>query len=266
MAQVDKTLSARAAAELARGARRVALGGWSLSRRPTGIVREWVARGIRFHELVVATGSLETDILAAVDGVRSIRSFFLGIEALGPGPGLKGKLDVIEETESSFTLGLQAAAQGLPFLPLPLRHAAALRAVRPELQLTANPYSPGSGAECLAIPALPIDLAYIHALRADRFGNASLSGHKAADRLLAHAARRVVVTSEELVDDLAAAGDTADLVEPLVDHVVLFPGGARPGSCLPLYETDWSILLDYVGMNRDRVAGWVLQTIFPPAT
>lgn len=265
MPYADKTLPAHAAAELARGARRVALGGWSLSRRPIGMVWEWVARDIRFRELVVATGSLEADILAAVDGVRSIRSFFLGIEAVGPGPGLKSELDVIEETESSLTLGLQAAAQGLPFLPLPLAHAEALRAVRPDLSPTVDPYAEGDASQCLAIPALPIDIAYVHALRADRRGNAFLSGHKAADRLLAHAARCVVVSCEELVDDLAACGDTADLVEPLVDHVVLLPGGARPGNCLPLYETDWPVLLDYVATDRDAVADWVLQAIPPPA-
>jgi glutaconate CoA-transferase subunit A len=180
------------------------------------------------------------------------------MEALGMGPGLKGGCEVIEETETSLMLGLNAAVEGASFLPLPARHGVALAQVRPDLRALRCPYT---GEEQLAIPPVPIDVAYVHAWRADRDGNAVFRGHKAADRLLALAARQTVVTCEELVDDIAAGGVEADLTEPLVSMVVHAPGGARPGGCLPGYEADWRALLDYTALERDTVAGWARERL-----
>jgi len=58
------------AAELARGAARVALGGWSFSRRPLAIAMHWAAHDLRFDELLVLTGGIETDLLVAAGGRR----------------------------------------------------------------------------------------------------------------------------------------------------------------------------------------------------
>lgn len=248
-----KLASLADAAELARGAARVALGGWSFSRRPLAIAMHWAAHGLRFDELLVLTGGIETDLLAAAGVAQRVRGFYLGMEALGMGPGLKAGCDVIEETETSLMLGLNAAVEGASFLPLAARRGVALAQVRPDLRRVRCPYT---DEEQLAIPPLPITVAYVHAWRADRRGNAVFGGHRAADRLLALAAQRTVVTCEELVDDVTAGGLEADLTEPLVSMVVHAPGGAKPGGCLPGYEADWPALLDYMALDRDSVAGW----------
>ncbi|WP_418319748.1 CoA-transferase [Piscinibacter sakaiensis] len=241
------------AAELARGSARVALGGWSFSRRPMAAAMHWAAHGLRFDELLVLTGGIETDLLVATGVVQRVRGFYLGMEALGMGPGLKIGCEVVEETETSLMLGLNAVVEGASFLPLPARHGVALAQLRPDLRSLRCPYT---DEEQLAIPPLHIDVAYVHAWRADRQGNAVFAGHRAADRLLALAARQTVVTCEELVDDINADGVEADLTEPLVCMVVHAPGGAKPGGCLPSYEADWPTLLDYCALERDAVAGW----------
>lgn len=258
MAPPSKLVSLSEAAALAQGAARVALGGWSFSRRPMRMAMHWAAGGARFDELLVLTGGMETDLLIAAGVVQRVRSFYLGMEALGMGPGLKAGCEVIEETETSLMLGLNAAVEGQSFLPLPARHAVALRQVRPELKSLRCPYT---GEASLAIPPLPIDVAYVHAWRADRRGNAVLGGHKGADRLLALAARQTVVTCEELVDDITADGQQADLTELLVSRVVHAPGGARPGGCLPGYEADWPALLDYAALEREAVIDWARRQL-----
>lgn len=255
-AATDKLATLQEAAAIASGAARVALGGWSFSRRPMATALLWATNGTRFDELLVLTGSMETDLLIAAGVVKRVRSFYLGMEALGLGPGLKAGCEVIEETETSLMLGLNAAVEGQSFLPLPSRHAVALRQVRPDLKSLRCPYT---GDEPLAIPPLPIDVTYVHAWRADRRGNAVLGGHKGADRLLALAARQTVVTCEELVDDITAGGHQADLTELLVSMVVHAPGGARPGGCLPGYEADWPALLDYAALEREAVIDWAHQ-------
>ena len=253
---MDKLVTLAEAAALAAGAARVALGGWSFSRRPLAAALHWAAHGTRFDELVVLTGGVETDLLVAAGVPCRVRSFYLGLEALGLGPGLKGACEVVEETETSLMLGLNAAVAHASFLPLALRHARALAELRPDLKRITCPYT---GDEQLAIPPLAIDVAYVHAWRADARGNAVWHGHKGADRLLALAARRVVVLCEELVDDVGELGDggaPAELTEPLVSHVVRAPRGAAPGACLPCYEADWPALLDYAALERNAVADW----------
>ena len=86
----------------------------------------WAAHGLRFDELLVLTGGIETDLLVATGVVQRVRGFYLGMEALGMGPGLKGGCEVVEETETSLMLGLNAAVEGASFLPLPARHGAPL--------------------------------------------------------------------------------------------------------------------------------------------
>jgi len=88
MAVVDKRVGLAEAAALAEGAARVALGGWSFSRRPLAAALQWAAHGTRFGELLVFTGGIETDLLLASGVPARVRSFYLGMEALGLGPGL----------------------------------------------------------------------------------------------------------------------------------------------------------------------------------
>ncbi len=258
MAVADKRVGLAEAAALAEGAARVALGGWSFSRRPLAAALHWAAHGTRFGELLVFTGGIETDLLLAAGVPARVRSFYFGMEALGLGPGLKGAHEVVEETETSLVLGLNAAAEGASFLPLPARHGEALALLRPELARLPCPYG---GGEQLAIPPLPIDVAYVHAWRADARGNAVFGGHKGADRLLALAARRTVVLCEQIVDDIGSTNAEADLTELLVTHVVQVPRGAAPGACVPDYEADWPVLLDYTALDREAVAAWVRQRL-----
>jgi hypothetical protein len=51
----------------------------------------------------------------------------------------------------------------------------------------------------------------------------------------------VIVTAEEIVPELLKA----DLIGPLVHHIVIAPKGARPTSCHPLYPVDGEAILDY---------------------
>ena len=88
MAAADKRVGLAEAAALAEGAARVALGGWSFSRRPLAVALHWAAHGTRFGELLVLTGGVETDLLLAAGVPARVRSFYLGMEALGLGPGL----------------------------------------------------------------------------------------------------------------------------------------------------------------------------------
>lgn len=249
-----QTLSLDQAVELAREAKSIALGGWSFSRRPIGIVRKLIEKRQAIHELLVLTGGIETDLLLAAGLVTQVRAFYLGMEILGLGPGLKSAARVVEETESSLVLGLRAAVGHQPFVALPLHLAEALLPLRPELKTGACPYT---GQAVVLAPAIRPDLCYLHAAVADTRGWVSWGGHHGADALLSQAARCTVVTCDELVPELDPATHPVHLNPLQVDAVVHCPGGAWPTSCLPAYGIDWEAMIEYVGLERQAAPAWI---------
>ena len=95
---------------------------------------------------------------------------------------------------------LRAAAAGMPFLATRAGMGSDLVAAR-GLREVADPYSE---ERLLAIPALHPDVAIVHAWRSDPHGNIQMPwppDHLAdVDLLMARAARRVIVTVEQLVE------------------------------------------------------------------
>lgn len=256
----NKLIAPHEALSLIASARQIALGGWSMSRKPCGMVHHIIAAGLRIPEVVILTAGVETDMLLAAGAVDRVRTFYFGLEAFGMGPGQRRGADVIEETESSLVFGLQAAAQGQPFHAVARHHCRALLTLRPDLKTITCPYT---GDEFVALPPIAPDLAIIHAWRCDRRGNAEFGGTLAADRLLAAAARKTIVTCEVLVDDLAATGGRADLIAPQTSAVVHLPNGAWPTGCAPRCRPDWKALQEYAQLDAGAVPAWIDRNQLP---
>jgi glutaconate CoA-transferase subunit A len=111
--------------------------------------------------------------------------------------------------------------------------------VRPDVKLVDDPYGEG---QYVAFPAISCDVAVVHALRADWAGNAHIGSNMAIDNELGLAGQRVIVTTEELVEQLGAP---IDLTRLRVDAVVHVPGGAWPTSCYPFYAVDGREIMRY---------------------
>ncbi len=89
---------------------------------------------------------------------------------------------------------------------------------------------PWSGKPVTLLPAAYPDVALLHVPRCDRYGNAQIDGILVEDFELARAARRVIVTTEEIVDDEAIRREPDRTVIPfyVVDAVCEVPYGAHP--------------------------------------
>ena len=90
---------------------------------------------------------------------------------------------------------------------------------------------------------LDLDVFLLHAQRADEAGNVEIFGARGMDATAAFAARRVLVTVEEVVP--SGAGHAAELLcaaEALRARAGVVPGGAYPTSCLPYYAADFAEL------------------------
>ena len=99
---------------------------------------------------------------------------------------------------------------------------------------------PYTGQLLNAVPSLNPDVALVHVQRADKLGNAQIDGYQLMDADLVLAARRVIVTAEEIVSTDQFRRDPARTVIPgfAVDAVVHQPMGAYPHECYGHYEAD----------------------------
>jgi glutaconate CoA-transferase subunit A len=97
---------------------------------------------------------------------------------------------------------------------------------------------PFTGEALTAVSALNPDVSFIHAQRADRAGNVQLWGIIGAQKEVVLAARRSIVTVEEVVDTLERR--PGDLILPswVVTAVAVVPGGAAPSYAAGYYERD----------------------------
>jgi glutaconate CoA-transferase subunit A len=108
------------------------------------------------------------------------------------------------------------------------------------------------------VPALNPDVALVHVHRADRYGNAQIDGYPFMDVDMVGAARRVVVSAEEIVEPEVLRRSPRDTLIPhfAVDAVVEARHGAYPHECYGRYEVDTEHFAEYVdAVGRDGVAG-----------
>ncbi len=258
---MNKLMSLEQAAACVPSHGMLALGGMTIYRRPMAFVYALLHRclasvargdGVQPHHLTLTTftASLESDLLVGSGMVARVRTCYFGLEIFGLAPMFtdfanRGKLEVIEETEASLSLGLRAQMAGIGFMPGRAWLGTDLPRLRPDVKTIVDPYR---GETLMAFPAIHPDVAVIHALRADEEGNALIGDNKAVDEELALAAEVVIVTAEEIVPRLSKA----DLVAPVVHGVVPAARGAAPTSCHPIYPVDGDALLEYVEQVRNE--------------
>ena len=251
----NKQISLENAAELIRPGSMLALGGMTLYRRPVAFVRALIKRFQQAQKpddltLMTFTAGYESDLLLGAGLVSHVRTCYFGLEIFGFAPMFTsmanaGRIDVIEETETSLAMGLRAQMASVGFMPGLGWIGTDLPRLRPDVKTILDPYS---GEELMAFPAIQPDVAVIHAIKADLDGNAVIGDNKGVDVELSLVAKTVIITAEELVPEL----DKVDLVGPTVDVVVLARGGAAPTSCHPLYPLDTEAILAYAEQVSDQ--------------
>ncbi len=242
---IDKTTSLADAVKLVKSGDTLALGGMNLYRRPVAFVRELLKTDVRDLTLLNFTSSYESDLLIGAGRVKALRTCYCGLESFGLAPmfttrATAGELHLIEETEASIAFGLRATLAGVGFMPGQGWIGTDMLKVRPDVKVIDDPYT---GRPVVAFPAQRVDVAAVHAPLADRFGNARLMGNLAIDQEISLAARHVIVTAEEVVDELDAP---IDLTGMSVTAVVQAPRGAWPTSCYPHYHLDGEEILRYI--------------------
>jgi glutaconate CoA-transferase, subunit A len=179
-------------------------------------------------------------------GVGSLHRFRDAIENGWPAP-----LEIEEHSHAGMANRYVAAASGLPFAVLRGYVGTDLLAHTPTVKPITCPFT---GEVLTAVPALQLDAAIVHAQRADRNGNVQMWGITGVQKEAVLAARRSLVTVEEVVDELDLRPDAVVLPSWTVRWVAEVPGGAHPSYAQGYYDRDNAYYRAWDPISRDRDA------------
>ena len=178
-------------------------------------------------------------------GVGSLHRFRDAVEKGWPHP-----LAIEEHSHAAMANAYEAGAANLPFAMLRGYLGVDLPKVNPQIRSVTCPYT---GEVLATVPALRPDVAVIHALRADRDGNVLLEGIVGVQKEAVLAARRSIVTVEEIVDDLGSLQRNAVVLPSwTVTCVVAVPGGAHPSYAHGYYSRDNAFYIAWDAISRER--------------
>jgi glutaconate CoA-transferase subunit A len=189
-------------------------------------------------------------------GVGSLHRFRDAVERAWPVP-----LEVEEHSHAAMAAAYAAGAAGLPCAILRGYLGADLPNVNPNIKSVECPFT---GERLAAVPSIRPDVAIVHAQRADRQGNVLVEGIVGVQKEAVLAAKRSIVTVEEIVDDLRAPSpNSVVLPHWTITAVVEAPGGAKPSYAHGYYKRDNAFYTawDAIASDRDRFQAWMRENV-----
>ncbi|MGA8312509.1 MAG: CoA-transferase [Terriglobales bacterium] len=227
---------------------------------------------------MIAAGCVEQMIAAWVGNVMmgSAYNFRRAVE--------QGGVKMVNMTNFTVALALQAGATGVPFLPTwsalgsdvvrdnsffaeiesPF---AELQTDEPSTRLGGRGPSPlREHLKLHAVRALSPDVAIVHLQRADRDGNAHCWGNFGIMIEAVRAAKRVIVVAEEIVEPEVIASDPNRTVIPgfLVNAVVESRFGAHPSPVQGYYKRDDAFFRQYHEQTKAKAdsESWLQRWVY----
>jgi glutaconate CoA-transferase subunit A len=261
-AQTNKVMTvSEAVARFVHDGDYLASGGFGTNRIATVALHEIVRRKRRNLGFAGHTTTHDFQILAAgnLDGQRLLArvdaSYIVGLEARGLSPHARrvmesGTVEVCEWTNYALACRFRAAAMGVPFLPI-RSMLGTDTLTRSAAKSVACPFT---GRPLALVPALYPDVAVVHVHESDCYGNCRIRGISVADYELARAAKRLIVTTERLVenDEIRATPHATLIPSFCVDAVCEVPYGAYPGNMPGEYFSDEDHLQEWLRVEKDE--------------
>jgi glutaconate CoA-transferase subunit A len=189
-------------------------------------------------------------------GVGSLHRFRDAYENGWPAP-----IAIEEHSHAAMANAYEAGAAGLPFAVFRGYLGVDLPKVNPSIKRIACPFT---GEELAAVPAIRPDVAVIHALRADQAGNVLIEGIVGVQKEVVLAAKRAIVTVEEIVDEFGPRSANAVILPSwTVGAIVCVPGGAHPSYAHGYYKRDnaYYKAWDAISRDRDAFTAWIRANV-----
>src|SRR5262245_60694217 len=213
------------------------VGGHHFARLPIALLRAIGRRRVSGLHYVSWAGGLPLELMLEANAVAEIDICFSSLDIFGLPPRFRAvaesrAMPVRDWTALAMIQALRAAQANLPSLPFQLPAGSDMMRRIPGAQEAVDPVDRSTVG---VVPALRLDTVVLHAQRADEAGNVQILGPRALDLAMVGAAKKVLVTVEEIVPagTLPAAGRQTVLLRNQVTAIAKVPGGAWPASVLP---------------------------------
>ena len=175
--------------------------------------------------------------------------------------GWPNKITIEEHSHAAMANAYDAGAAGLPCAIFRGYRGAELPRVNPNIKEIVCPFT---GEKLAAVPAMKLDCAIVHAQRADRGGNVMFEGIVGVQKEAVLAAKRSIVTVEEIVDDFGERLPNAVILPSwAVGAIAEVPGGAHPSYAHGYYKRDNAFYKawDAISRERDSFIAWVKDNV-----
>lgn len=235
---------------------------------PFAAGHEIIRQGRKNLTLARATPDLIYDQMAAAGCAKKVIFSYMG----NPGVGSlrivrsaieKGELEWEEYSHFGMITRLQAGASGLPFLPMNQTGGVDLEKSNPQIKRIPDPYG---GKDVIVVPALNPDVAIVHVQRADKNGNAHLWGIIGEQKEAAFAAKKVILTAEEIVDESVIRSDPNRTMIPgiVVSAVCHVPFASHPSYSQGYYDRDNEFYLawDKISESGESVRKYLDEWVY----
>jgi glutaconate CoA-transferase subunit A len=234
---------------------------------PFAAGHEIIRQGKKNLTLARATPDLIYDQMVAAGCAKKVIFSYMGNPGVGSlrivrGAIERGELEWEEYSHFGMITRLQAGASGLPFLPMNQTGAEDLEKVNPQIKRIPDPYG---GKDVIVVPALNPDVAIVHVQRADKNGNAHLWGIIGEQKEAAFAAKKVILTAEEIVDESVIRSDPNRTMIPgiVVSAVCHVPFASHPSYSQGYYDRDnefylaWDKISESKELTQKYLDEWV---------
>mgnify|MGYP000852742252 FL=1 len=178
-----------------------------------------------------------------------------------------GKVKILSEwSHGAMAQGFKAAQLGSPGVFSKQLLASDIIRYNPYVKVMQNPMRDDPDP-VVFIPALYPDVTIIHVHACDKNGNARIYGPAVNDIAIAAAARKVIITAEEIVPEIDIRYNNKGVVIPFVyvDAVVELPFGAVPGNMPGCYYWSrqwWEKAMRYATLTDENMAEFMRNWVF----
>jgi glutaconate CoA-transferase subunit A len=286
----DKIMTAAQAVEkFVKNGDQIALGGFTVNRNPMYVIREIIRQKKNKLYLVVHSHGQGMELLIGAGCVERIELAYGGVARFAPTGNLFKKafkdktIEVEDYSNYQMTLRFMAGAMGLPFIATKsglesdiVRKFGFSQKCRGQgqipkhkLKVMDDPINE-NGGKVVVLPPLNPDVALMHVQYVGEKGTCRITGLSFADIEQAKAAKKVIVSCEEIVpeDFIRRDPDRNSLAHFLVDAIIPAPFGAHPTACHTFYDYDPNHfnMFKKTVQNKDSFQKYLDDWVYPLET
>ena len=236
---------------------------------PTAAAHEAIRQGFRDLTLVRMTPDLVYDQMIGMGMAKKIVFSYVG----NPGVGLLRRardaiengfphpLEIEEHSHAAMANAYEAGAAGLPCAVFRGYRGAELAKVNPNIKSVTCPFT---GEVLAAVPSVRPDVTFIHAQKANRKGDVLVEGIIGIQKEAVLAAKRAVVTVEEVVDDFDGLHPNLTVLPNwTITAISVVPGGSHPSYTHGYYVRDNAAYLEWdeIAADRQRFRDWMQKNV-----